>query len=337
MYFFTTFTASTYVDLIEELELMYGGLNRCFNFVRTKLINGSKLKLNHMTNMHDVRGRIENFIEHCHMHGLSKDINNKLMLQLVHCKVMLPDQLSLLYQENEIKPFSAKMDTIFIIVEWLTRKITAIRYAQERSTKVFDPVVEIKKVNLALAEANVGQEMAPENLVEDFSSTALVTQLIDVKAEFQDEYEQGHPDNYNLEDVVKDDSDSDTERLKGNVMYYRIREKASQRQPERKTQVVPPCLLFLSKGENSLHWLTKCKAFIKQEVNKRQKTFRLLDLCKNCFLRDHKTKECAILLKCKVKGCDDKHHSLLHMKLAEKRIAQVVEDNVRHSLLSARL
>jgi hypothetical protein len=79
MCIFTTFTVSMYVDLIEELELMYGGLNRCFDFVRTKLINGSKLKLNDLTNMHDVRGRIENFIEHCHMHGLSKDINNKMM------------------------------------------------------------------------------------------------------------------------------------------------------------------------------------------------------------------------------------------------------------------
>jgi hypothetical protein len=126
MCIFTMFTASTYVDLIEELELMYGGLNRCFNFVRTKLINGSKFKLTDLTSMHDVRGRIENFIEHCHMHGLSEDINNKLMLQLVHCKVMIPHQLTQLYQENEKKTFSAKMDTISVIGEWLTRRITAI-------------------------------------------------------------------------------------------------------------------------------------------------------------------------------------------------------------------
>jgi hypothetical protein len=176
-----------------------------------------------------------------------------------------------------------------------------------------------------------------ENLGVDFSSTVLATQFMDVEAEFQINYKQGHPDNYSLEDVVKDDSDSDTERLEGNVMYYRIREKASQRQPERKTQVAPPCPLCLSKGEHSLHWLTKCKAFIDQGVNERRKTFRILDLCKNCFSRDHNTKECAIFLKCKVKRCDNKHHSLLHMTLAEKRIAQVVEDNVRNSLLSARL
>jgi hypothetical protein len=37
---FTTFTASTYVDLITELEDTFGGRNRCFDFVRTKLING---------------------------------------------------------------------------------------------------------------------------------------------------------------------------------------------------------------------------------------------------------------------------------------------------------
>jgi hypothetical protein len=48
-------------------------------------------------------------------------------------------------------------------------------------------VVEIKKVNLASAEASVGQEMAPEDLGVDFSSTALVTQFIDVETEFQDE------------------------------------------------------------------------------------------------------------------------------------------------------
>jgi hypothetical protein len=49
MCIFTTFTASTYVDLIEELELTFGGRNRCFNFVRTKLVNGSKLKPNDLT------------------------------------------------------------------------------------------------------------------------------------------------------------------------------------------------------------------------------------------------------------------------------------------------
>jgi hypothetical protein len=123
-------------------------------------------------------------------------------------------QLIGLFSENKIKPFTAKMDTTSVIVEWLTRKITAIRYAQERSTKVFDPVVEIKKVNLASAEASVGQEMAPEDLGVDFSSTALVTQFIDVEAKFQDECEQGHPDNYNLEETVKDDSDYDAERRK---------------------------------------------------------------------------------------------------------------------------
>jgi hypothetical protein len=150
--------------------------------------------------------------------------------------------------------------------------------------------------------------MATENLGVDFSSTALVTQFIDVEAEFQDNYEQGHPDNYSLEDLVEDNSDSDTERLEGNAMYYRTRENSSQRKPERKTQVIPPCPLCLSKGENSLHWLTKCKAFMEQGVNEKQKTFRLLVLCKNCFSRDHKTKECAISSKCKVKGCDNKHH-----------------------------
>jgi hypothetical protein len=101
MCIFKTFTASTYVDLIEELELPYGGCNRCFDFVRMKLVNRSKLKLSDLTNMHDVRGRIENFIEHCHMHGQGDDIKNKMMLQLVHVKLMNQHQLTALYTENK--------------------------------------------------------------------------------------------------------------------------------------------------------------------------------------------------------------------------------------------
>jgi hypothetical protein len=115
MCIFTTFTASTYVDLIEELELTYGGHTHCFDFVRTKLINGNKLKLHDLTNKHYVRGRIENFINHCHMHRLSKDIDNKMMLQLVHNKLMNQKQLIGLYTENTINPFIAKMDTISVI------------------------------------------------------------------------------------------------------------------------------------------------------------------------------------------------------------------------------
>jgi hypothetical protein len=115
MCLFTTFTASTYQHIIEELELTYGGRNRCFDFVRTKLVNGSKLKLSNLTNMHDVRGRIENSIEHCHMHGLGNDINNKMMLQLVHNKLMSQNQLTALYTENFVNPFITKMDTISVI------------------------------------------------------------------------------------------------------------------------------------------------------------------------------------------------------------------------------
>jgi hypothetical protein len=71
------------------------------------LINGNKLKVHTLTNMHDVRGRIANFIEHCHMHGPSKDIDNKMMLQLVHNKLMNQKQLIGLYTENTINPFIA--------------------------------------------------------------------------------------------------------------------------------------------------------------------------------------------------------------------------------------
>jgi hypothetical protein len=77
------------------------------------------------------------------------------------------------------------MDTISVIVKWLTRKITAIRYPQERSTKVFDPIAEVKKVNLASAEASAGQDMAPEDLAVKFTSTAMITQFGDDEADFQ--------------------------------------------------------------------------------------------------------------------------------------------------------
>jgi hypothetical protein len=179
------------------------------------------------------------------------------------------------------------MDTISMIVEWLTRNISAIRYAEERSTKVFDPLVEIKKVNLASAEASLGQEMAPEDLVVDFSSTALITQFRDDEAEFQDEYDQGHPDNYNQEETVEDNSDSDAEKCEGNVMYNRTGEKL-----ERKSQAIIPCPLCLRKGDTKLHWLVKCETLIGQEVNMRYKTIWKLLPCNNCFAPDHKARDC---------------------------------------------
>jgi hypothetical protein len=144
-------------------------------------------------NMHDVRGRIANFIEHCHMHRVGNNIKNKMMLQLVHVKLMNQNQLTALYTEHTIRPFTAKMDTIDVIDKWLTRNITAIRYAQERLTKVFDPIAEVKKVNLASAEASAGQDMAPEDLAVDFISTALITQFGDDEADFQADYDNGHP------------------------------------------------------------------------------------------------------------------------------------------------
>jgi hypothetical protein len=259
---------------------------------------------------------------------------------MVHNKLMNHNQLIGLYTENSVNPFIAKMDTISVIVEWLTRKITAIRYAQERSTKVFDPVVEIKKVNLASAEASVGQEMAPEDLGVDFSSTALITQFRDDKAEFQDKYDQGHPDNYNQEETVEDNSDSVTEKCEGNVMnnmfslrscYNRPGEKSDYKKPERKSQVIIPCSLCLSKGDTKLHLLVKCETLIGQEVNTRYKTIGKLLLCHNFFAPDHKARDYKRPSKCKIAGCDYRHHTLLPQTAAEKSIAREAAENVRKS------
>jgi hypothetical protein len=286
--------------------------------------------------MHDVRGRIENFIKHCHMHGLGKDIDNKMMLQLVHNKLMSQNQLTVLYTENSVNHFIAKMDTLSMIVEWLTRKITAIRYAQEGSTKVFDPVVEIKKVNLASAEASLGQNMAQEDLVVDFSSTALITQFRDDEADFKEEYDEGHPDNYNQKVTVEDDSGSDTEKFKENVMYNKTEEKLEYKKSERKTQVIPPCPLCLSKGETKMHWLIKCETLMGQEPNERHKTIQLLVLCKNCFSRDHKARDCTQPSKCRVEGCDYRHHTMLNQIASERNVARAAADNVRTSYINFR-
>jgi hypothetical protein len=218
-----------------------------------------------------------------------------------------------------------------MIVEWLTRKINSIRYAQERSTKVFDPIAEIKKVNLASAEASGGQDVAPEDLAVDFMSTALITQFGDDEADFQEEYDNGHPDSYNHDERVEDYSGSDTEQLEGHVMYNKTGEKLDYNKSERKTTVVTPRPLCISKGDTKLHWLIKCKTLIGQEVNTRYKTIRKLELCHNCFSPDHKARDCKRPSKCKIAGCDYKHHTLLHQTAAERSIPRAAAENVRKS------
>jgi hypothetical protein len=223
------------------------------------------------------------------------------------------------------------MDTISVIVKWLTRKITAIRYPQESSIKVFDPIAEVKKVNLASAEASAGQDMAPEDIAVKFTSTAMITQFGDDDADFQAEYDNDHPDNYsNHNELVADGSESDMEQLEGNVFvsYNKARDKTEYKKSERKTQVVPPCHMCISNGETKLHWLIKCETLVGQEVNTRYKTIGKLLLCHNCFSPDHKTRDCKRPSKCKIAGCDYRHHTLLHQTAAERSIARAAADNV---------
>jgi cephalosporin hydroxylase len=68
--------------------------------------------------------------------------------------------------------------------------------------------------------------MAPEDRAVDFTLTALITQFGDDEANFQEEYDNGHPDNYNHDETVEDDSGSDTEQLEGYVMYNKTGEKS---------------------------------------------------------------------------------------------------------------
>jgi hypothetical protein len=130
-------------------------------------------------------------------------------------------------------------------------------------------------------------------------------------------------DNHSNHDkTVADNSGSDTEQLEGNVMYNKTGEKSDYRKSERKTQVVPPCPLCLSKGETKLHWLVKYETLIGPEVSERQKTMQLLVLCRNCFSTDHKARDCTRPSKCKIAECNYRHHTLLqHQTAAERSIA----------------
>jgi hypothetical protein len=114
-------------------------------------------------------------------------------------------------------------------------------------------------------------------------------------------------------------------------MYNRTGEKSDQKKPERKPQVIMPCPLCLSKGDTKLHWLVKCKALIGQEANTRSRTIGKLLLCHNCFAPDHKARNCKRPSKCKIAGCNYRHHTLLHQTAAEKSIAHEAAENVRKS------
>ncbi|KAK4467352.1 hypothetical protein MN116_000285 [Schistosoma mekongi] len=60
------------------------------------------------------------------------------------------------------------------------------------------------------------------------------------------------------------------------------------------------------------HFVSDCPKFLKMDINSRRAEARKLELCYLCLASGHVARKCGSGLRCSVKGCTIKHHSLLH-------------------------
>ena len=60
------------------------------------------------------------------------------------------------------------------------------------------------------------------------------------------------------------------------------------------------------------HHISKCKDFIKKELNEKKDHLSKIKACLNCLNQGHRTDDCRFEKHCKLSSCKGKHHYLLH-------------------------
>ena len=60
------------------------------------------------------------------------------------------------------------------------------------------------------------------------------------------------------------------------------------------------------------HDLERCMVFSKMEANEKEEVINKYRVCYRCLRGGHMYKKCKANVKCKIQGCTDRHHHLLH-------------------------
>lgn len=63
---------------------------------------------------------------------------------------------------------------------------------------------------------------------------------------------------------------------------------------------------------SSDHRMNKCEQFISKSLEEKQKVVELYKLCWNCLSKGHIIKNCNSEVRCRMRGCGKKHHTLIH-------------------------
>jgi hypothetical protein len=153
-----SFGPESYYNLIYQLEIQFGGKARALLFVKLKLIQGDKLRIQDLSSIYTVKTRLINFINHCREHHLMDQVHNSVMQDRVFKALLTDHNLEQLLKDHHTVHFNHSLDSMEIIVDWLDYRATMLSYIEQRLEKghTFKPITGKSKLSSNPLKPNGG-------------------------------------------------------------------------------------------------------------------------------------------------------------------------------------
>jgi hypothetical protein len=113
------FSPRTYLNLLLDLEQRYGGQYRALSLVKKRLLNGTKLNIDNLKSVNEVRNQVLAFIDHCYAHDHTSYLDSDAFMEDINNKLMTEKLLTKLWTDHKIWNLKEPLTSIKVIAEWL--------------------------------------------------------------------------------------------------------------------------------------------------------------------------------------------------------------------------
>jgi hypothetical protein len=97
----------------------YGGQYRALSLVKKRLLNGTKLNIDNLKSVNEVRNQVLAFIDHCYAHDHTSYLDSDAFMEDINNKLMTEKLLTKLWTDHKIWNLKEPLTSIKVIAEWL--------------------------------------------------------------------------------------------------------------------------------------------------------------------------------------------------------------------------
>ena len=330
----------TYRQILVKFEQYFGGREKATRYVTDQLYGHPKLNVTDYNSCISTLSVLERFIQHSQMHGEEDSLNQRVQVQKVFEKLLLPSHVKAIKKDKQLKLLRKSENSVLIIVEWLKKIISQWDYVKNKL-----PASSLKSATAKPSSSTAPRTSTSRRFVPRTRPTTLAADAVSADEEeedaaasiyevdesyhFEDDAESTEPESScedgavaapspGVEPSAEENAEVDCDHLEGlayadaNMYSFFTKQIMAD-----KRQLIDCGYCKKARKQTIKHPIWKCPYFQKLSVKGRRDWIIGDKRCTNCLTNAHTYKECTSIYTCRI--CKSKHATLLHDSTSNKK------------------